>query len=84
MPKADTKRILITVHNDFDEKLTSWAARLGVSKSQFGNMCLQAGMNSLIRAVAPEEAVAPELLVKIFQEAQRQGIQLDFNNLKKD
>jgi hypothetical protein len=86
MEKADTKRILVTVHRDFDEKFTAWAARLGVSKSQFGSMCLQAGMNSLVRAVAPEEGFSPEVMVKILQEAQKQGMLFDTSglSLKKD
>jgi len=75
-------KIFVTVTADFDAKFTGWAKRLGVSKSQFGNMCIQAGMNSLIRAVAPEEAFSPEMIVQIMSAAKKQNIQLDFNDFK--
>lgn len=74
-------KLAISVTFEFDERFSSWAKRLGITKSQFGNMCLQAGMNSLIRAVAPEEAFTPEMLVKIIQEASKQNVQLDFGDL---
>lgn len=86
MAKNEQPRLFITVTPEFDERFTGWADRLGVSKSQFGNMCLQAGLNSLIRAVAPEEAFTPDMIVKIMEAAKKQDIQLDFTNFetKKD
>ena len=78
-------RLFITVTPDFDEKFSSWALRLGVSKSQFGNMCLQAGLSSVVRAVAPEEAFTPELLAQIIGAGQKLGVQLELSDLiKKD
>lgn len=73
-------KVLIAVTPEFEQRFTGWAIRLGLTKSQFGNMCLQAGMNNLIRAVAPEEAFTPEMMVKIIQEAARQNVQLDFGD----
>lgn len=81
MTKQPLPRLFITVTPEFDEKFSSWAERLGVSKSQFGNMCLQAGLNSLIRAVAPEEAYSPEVIIRILEEARKQGFQMDFSDL---
>ena len=75
-------RIFIDVTPDFDQKFTDWASRLGVSKSQFGNMCLQAGLGSMVRAVAPEESFSPEMMIKIMQEAMKQNVQLDFNDFE--
>lgn len=85
MPKAKSVyngRLFINVTPEFDGKFTDWAIRLGISKSQFGNMCLQAGLNSLIRAVSPEEAFNPETIVKILQAAKRQNVQLDFSDFE--
>ena len=79
----NTTRLFITLTTDFDEKFSAWADRLGVTKSQFGNMCLQAGINSLIRAVAPEEAFTPEQIVKIMDAAKKQGAELDFSDFVK-
>lgn len=83
MAKSQTVRISVAITPEFDEKFTVWAKRLGVSKSQFGNMCMQAGLNSLVRAVSPEEAFAPEMIVKIMEAAQKQKVQLDFNDFQK-
>lgn len=80
VPAKRLPKVFVSVTPEFDERFTNWSKRLGVSKSQFGNMCLQAGMNSLIRAVAPEEAFTPEMLVKIIQEASKQNVQLDFGD----
>lgn len=82
MAKQTQPRIFVTVTPEFEEKFTSWAARLGVSKSQFGNMCLQAGLNSLVRAVAPEEAYSPAVIVRILEEAKKQGFQLNLSDFK--
>ena len=78
-------RIFVTVTPEFDAHFTGWASRLGVTKSQFGNMCLQAGLSSVVRAVAPEEAFTPELLAQIIGAGQKQGLQLELSDLiKKD
>lgn len=83
MAKQPLPRIFVAVTPEFDEHFTGWATRLGVSKSQFGNMCLQAGLNSLIRAVAPEEAFTPEMIVKIMEAAKKQNIEIDFSDFQK-
>jgi hypothetical protein len=82
MAKSQTVRISIAITPDFDDKFKNWAKRLGVSKSQFGNMCMQAGLNSLIRAVSPEEAFSPETIVKVIEAARKQNVQLDFNDFQ--
>jgi hypothetical protein len=74
------RKLFITVTREFDDKFTSWAKRLGLTKSQFGNMCVQAGLNSLIQAVSPVEAFSPEQLVAIVEAAQKQGKQVDFSD----
>jgi hypothetical protein len=45
-------------------------------------MCLQAGLGSLVRAVAPEESFSPEQLIKIIQAAENQKVQLDFSDFE--
>lgn len=81
--KEQQPRIFVTVTPEFDARFTGWATRLGVTKSQFGNMCLQAGLNSLIRAVAPEEAFTPDQIVQIMEAAKKQNVQLDFSDFEK-
>jgi hypothetical protein len=80
--RENTAKLWITVTTEFDEKFTAWSVRLGITKSQFGNMCLQAGLGSLVRAVAPEESFSPEQLIKIIQAAENQKVQLDFSDFE--
>jgi len=85
MAKKEQPRIFVTVTPEFEKRFIDWATRLGVTKSQFGNMCLQAGLSSVVRAVAPEEAFTPELLAQIIGAGQKQGIQLELSDfVKKD
>lgn len=76
----DEYKLYVRVTKDQYERFTRWAKRLGLTYSQFGNMCIQAGMGALIRAVAPEEAFSPAQLLSIIREAQKQGVQMDFSN----
>lgn len=76
----DEYKLYVRVTKDQYERFTGWAKRLGLTYSQFGNMCIQAGMGALIRAVAPEEAFTPAQLLSIFREAEKQDVQLDFSD----
>lgn len=79
----DQPKLYIKVSPEFYEKFVSWADRLGLTRSQFGNMCLQAGIGSLIRAISPEEAFTPEQLIKIIQAGEKQGVKVDFSDFTK-
>jgi hypothetical protein len=84
MSKKDNVRFTVSLTPEFNDEFGGWAARLGVSKAQFAGMCMQAGLGSVIRAVAPQEAFTPKQMVKIMQEASRQGIDLTFQDFKHD
>lgn len=75
-------RLYIKVTPEFDEKFSGWAKRVGLTKSQFGNLCIQAGLNALITAVSPAESFTPEMLVGIIQAAEKKGVQLDLTDFK--
>lgn len=82
MAKNETK-LYIRVTPEFEEKFSGWAKRVGLTKSQFGSMCVQAGLNALITAVSPSEAFTPDQLVNIIQAAQKKGIQLEMSDFQK-
>lgn len=82
MAKKNSIRFTVALTPEFDGEFTSWANRLGVSKSQFANMCMQAGLSALVRAVAPNEAFTPAQMVKIILEAKKQGLDLDFTSFQ--
>jgi hypothetical protein len=82
MAKKNSVRFTVSITPEFDADFSSWAVRLGVSKSQFANMCIQAGLNALVRAVAPNEAFSPSQMVQLMKEAKKQGLDLDYSNFQ--
>jgi hypothetical protein len=58
-------KLYIKVPAEFFENFVSWAGRLGLTRNQLGNICLQAGLKNIIRAVSPEEALTAEQIVSI-------------------
>lgn len=69
----DKKRVWGTVTDETMNKINVWSDRLGLHKSQFVNMCIQAGIGSIIRAVAPEEALSPDQWSEIIKRVNAEG-----------
>lgn len=67
-------KLYITVTPEFYEKFRFWAKRLGLTLNNLGGMCLQAGIGSVIRAVAPEEALTPDQFAAIMEAAEGRGL----------
>jgi len=65
------KRLTIRVSDDIGEQVQKYALQFGVTQSQFGGMCVQAGLGTILRAVKPEESIPPETLARIIQEVQK-------------
>jgi hypothetical protein len=61
----------IRVTPEVNEKINLWTKKLGISKSALVQMCISAGMGSIIRAIAPEEVMTPEMWARIVQEVQK-------------
>lgn len=74
------KRITARVPDDVGEKLAIWSERFGVTQSQLAGMAIQAGMGSILRAVAPEEAISPDVLAQVIASMKKQD--LDIEGLK--
>lgn len=72
-----SKRVLATVPDDTKARLTEWCERLSVAESQLAGMSIQAGLDSIIRAVAPVESVTPDQWAQIVKAMQAQGMVLD-------
>jgi len=60
--QLDTFKVSGRVPVDVNEKLDKWYKKLGVTKSVLISMCIQAGINNVIRAISPEESISPETL----------------------
>lgn len=69
-------KLAIRVTPEFEAKFIEWAARLGLTRSQLGNICVQSGLNAVIRAVSPEESLTALQIVEIIQAAKAQGMEL--------
>lgn len=68
MPVRNNVHVWAGVSKQTDLQLTRWATRLGMSKSMLINLCVQAGLGQVVRAVAPEEAFDPKQWAAIFKE----------------
>lgn len=75
----NSKRVYARISDEIDEKLRMWAPRLGVDMSQLAGMAIVAGLDSILRAVAPAESLKPEQWAAIFAAMERQGIKPDVN-----
>jgi hypothetical protein len=62
-------KLYIKVTPEFDEKFTRWAKELGFTKSQFGNLCLRSGLNHIVQAISPMDAITPAQLAEIARSA---------------
>ena len=74
-------KLYIYVTPELNETFCKWAEKMGVNKSQFGNMCIQAGMQHLIQAVSPLDAMRPDQMVALFKAAQEQGLKMDLSDI---
>lgn len=55
-------RVQFRVKPDVSRQLGQWADDLGMSKSSFCALAVQVGAKVIMRQVAPEQFVTPELL----------------------
>lgn len=56
---------------DLSEKLDKYAERLGMTKPMLIILAVRAGLDALIRALAPEDALTTERWAEIINEAER-------------
>lgn len=65
------KRFTVRVSDDIGEMVAKYSHEFGVTQSQFGGMCIQAGLGSILRAVKPEESIPVETWARIVQEIEK-------------
>jgi len=63
--QLDTFKVAGRIPVDVNEKLDKWYKKLGITKSVLISMCIQAGINNVIRAISPEESISPETFMKL-------------------
>jgi hypothetical protein len=75
-------KIFVRVTEETYNRFSEWAARVGLTKSQFGNLCIQAGLSAVVQAVSPADAFSPDQLVAIIEAAKKKGLDIDIEQLK--
>jgi len=65
------KRFTVRVSDELGVVVQKYAYEFGVTQSQFGGMCIQAGLGAILRAVKPEESIPIETWAKIVQEVEK-------------
>lgn len=60
-------RITSRIPVDVDEKMKLWCERLGVTKAQFSGMCIQAGIDSVIRGISPIDSLTDDQLKRVLR-----------------
>jgi len=68
------KRITVRIPDDVCEKVYLWSGRCGVTVSQLGGMAVQAGIDSIIRAISPVESLTPDQWAAIIRAMESQGV----------
>lgn len=69
-------RITSRVPDDINKKLDYWCKRLGMTKTQFSGVCIQAGIESVIRGIAPLESLSDEQLARVLRVGADYGLVL--------
>lgn len=65
------KRFTVRVSDELGVTVQKYAHEFGVTQSQFGGMCIQAGLGAILRAVKPEESIPTETWAKIVREVEK-------------
>jgi hypothetical protein len=79
-----SKKIGATVSEEFYNRFTAYAKRLGLNYSQFGGLCLQAGMGAMVRAIFPEETLTEKNFVDILKAGKDLGLEIDLDKVLKE
>lgn len=65
------KRFTVRVSDEIGQKIVEMSKEYGITQSQLGGMAIQAGLNAIVRAVKPEQALSPEIWAKIAHEMEK-------------
>jgi len=71
------ERLYVYLNPDAMEKFRDYSKRLGLTLSQFGNLCITAGMNSITRILEPEKVLSVEDWQRVIEASKRAGLKED-------
>lgn len=67
-------RLTTRVPDDVNEKINFWCKRLSVSKTQFTGICIQAGIESVVRGISPVDSLTDEQLARVLKVGAAAGV----------
>lgn len=70
------RRMTVNLSDEMFHKIGVLSERLGLSKTQLGGLCIQAGYGQLMRVIAPEEVINPEIYAKVMMSLKEQGVDI--------
>lgn len=74
----DECKLNVRVTQEFNERFRAVAKKYGLTLNQLGNMCIQAGLRNVLRALEPEQSFSDEQWGKIFKVMSELGSPEDF------
>ena len=74
------KRLNLYIPIDVDQNLERWAEKFDLSKTVLINLSIRAGLDAIIRAISPQDALSPEQWADIIAAAMEKGV--DFETLE--
>jgi membrane-associated protease RseP (regulator of RpoE activity) len=77
------KKIYVTTTEETYKRFTDLATRYRLSLSQFGNLCIMAGMDAFVRAMSPSEAFSPDVLADLLISLEKKGHPINLESLEK-
>lgn len=76
-PKRKIERLWVGVSPQFNAELDHWSMTLGTTKSMLINVCAQAGLKAIIRAIAPEQVFSPDEMASLAVAMEKKGYKPD-------
>jgi len=77
MSEKVKKRINVYISPDLDRKIDDYAKKFSVTKSTLVTMSVQAGLDAIIRALAPQDAITPEIMASLISEMDKRGVKFE-------
>lgn len=74
--------IFMTTSKEFFDQMTYWSKKFGVTKSMLGNICMQAGLGAVARAISQEgsgEFYGIEKVGKLIDKEKMEGVELELS-----
>lgn len=70
-------RINLFIPLDLDQALERWSVKFDISKTVLINLSIRAGLDAIVRAISPQDALSPEQWADIIAAAKNKGLEFE-------